>query len=351
MKPLILFMFSLVVLHVNGQSHWYKGNTHSHTTYSDGKNIPSEVIASYHNHGYNFLLVTDHNFLLKSDTVKIPANLRKDFLLIHGEEVSDKLAIHTTAFNISTFIPLKSDPKQNPEAPDNPTASWLLQNHVDDIIKAGGIPFLNHPNFSKGIQVNDILQVKNLRHFELYNGHPTVYNWGKEGHIPVEAKWDSILSHGVVMYGVASDDLHQLTDKPDKAGMFRGWIMVNSRELTTEDIHKSIAAGNFYATTSVILKTCNISENKFIIKVDLKATENEVKHSFGTPRIDKEGTEGYKIEFIGQNGKVLYSVNSDKANYSPKKEDKYVRARITHCVKTNEGYEKLFAWTQPVFIK
>jgi hypothetical protein len=68
------------------------------------------------------------------------------------------------------------------------------------------------------------------------------------------------------------------------------------------------------------------------------------------PRIDKTGTEGFTIEFIGNNGKVLKTFTGLKSSYKPKANDKYVRARITHCTKTDEGFAKLFAWTQPVFL-
>lgn len=357
---LIMFTYSSLA----GNYHWYKGNTHCHTLSSDGKNTPAEVIEAYHAHGYNFLAITDHNILLNTDTVKKPSDMRKDFLLIPGEEASDRLAVHTTAFDISKYVPVSSDHKvaNNVAAGSNVgtpgvkdkrllTVTEMIQLHVDGTLLAGGIPFVNHPNFSKGVQVNDILPVKNLHHFEVYNGHPLVANWGKEGHIAVEAKWDSLLTHGMVMYGIASDDEHKLvTNNEKEAGMFRGWIMVRSLELSIPALHKAIATGNFYATNSVILKKCDMSPKKCIIEINKVATEKEVAQSQGIPRVDKEGTEGFSIEFIGQGGKILTTVHGLTAVYQPKKNDSYVRARITRCIKSNRGYEKLFAWVQPVFI-
>ncbi len=346
------------------ETKWYKGNTHSHSTISDGDNPPFKVIKEYHDHGYNFLLLTDHNFLVDPDTIKKPSPLRKDFILIPGEEITDQKAVHTTAFNISEYVPHSKDPKQKTDdekIPDeiitsqknsvNLNATELLQFHVDGIIKAGGIPILNHPNFAEGLQVDDIIPVKNLHHIELYNGHPGVANWGKTGHISVEAKWDSILSRGQLMYAVSSDDMHHLETKLQKdANPFRGWIMVRSNELTPNSIHKSVANGDFYATNSVILKTCEISEKKCVIEIDEKATFRELSHSFGVPRIDETGNEGFLIEFIGDGGKVIWKTTGLKAEYKPKRNDKYVRVRITYCVKTDKGFEKLFAWTQPVFV-
>ncbi len=369
MQKLILFLFvTLLIIGCNSQVKnefkWYKGNTHCHTTISDGDSAPFKVVEAYHNQGYNFLLLTDHNFLTNKDTVKMPEGLRDDFLLIAGEEVTDQKSVHTTAFNISLFVPFSNDPNKqtyyNKRREEIIAAmktrieyskSELLQMHVDGIIKAGGIPFLNHPNFSGGLQVSDILPVKNLHHIEVYNAHPSVANWGKKGHIPVEAKWDSLLTNGIKMYGVASDDMHDLTTgNPKDAGLFKAWIMVKSKELKPESIHQSIVNGDFYATNAVILKKCEMSAKTCSIEVDEMETQKEVSHSYGVPRIDKTGVNGYTIEFIGNNGFVLSKTAGLKASYKPGKDDKYVRARITFCKETDKGFEKLFAWTQPVFI-
>ena len=41
--------------------HWYKGNTHIHTTRSDGGKTRAEAAALYAGAGYEFLFRTDHN--------------------------------------------------------------------------------------------------------------------------------------------------------------------------------------------------------------------------------------------------------------------------------------------------
>ena len=45
---------------------WYKGNTHTHTLNSDGDSTPDDVVRWYREHGYQFLVLTDHNFLTAS---------------------------------------------------------------------------------------------------------------------------------------------------------------------------------------------------------------------------------------------------------------------------------------------
>ena len=39
-----------------------KGGLHCHTTRSDGRGTPEEVIRYHYEHGYDFLAITDHRF-------------------------------------------------------------------------------------------------------------------------------------------------------------------------------------------------------------------------------------------------------------------------------------------------
>ena len=42
---------------------WFKGNTHTHTLNSDGDSTPDEVVRWYRDNRYQFLVLTDHNYL------------------------------------------------------------------------------------------------------------------------------------------------------------------------------------------------------------------------------------------------------------------------------------------------
>src|SRR5215208_50623 len=67
----------------SGPTRWYKGNTHTHTLNSDGDSTPDEVVRWYREHGYQFLVITDHD--------KITIVDGGGLLLIPGEEVTDRL--------------------------------------------------------------------------------------------------------------------------------------------------------------------------------------------------------------------------------------------------------------------
>ena len=46
---------------------WWKGNTHTHTLWSDGDAAPEHVVDWYVSHGYHFLVLSDHNVLSDGD--------------------------------------------------------------------------------------------------------------------------------------------------------------------------------------------------------------------------------------------------------------------------------------------
>ncbi len=61
---------------------WLKGNTHTHTLESDGDSPPEVVARWYKSHGYNFLVISDHNVWV--DPAKLSHLVDSTFLLIPG---------------------------------------------------------------------------------------------------------------------------------------------------------------------------------------------------------------------------------------------------------------------------
>ena len=63
----LLFLAALAVALTqtprSAKGRWYKGNLHTHTLNSDGDSTPHEVATWYREHGYQFLVLTDHNHL------------------------------------------------------------------------------------------------------------------------------------------------------------------------------------------------------------------------------------------------------------------------------------------------
>ena len=80
---------------------WFKGNLHTHTLNSDGDSTPDDVVRWYREHGYNFVTLTDHNYLTSVDGLNALHGADDKFLVMKGEEVTDRFGdkpIHVNGF-------------------------------------------------------------------------------------------------------------------------------------------------------------------------------------------------------------------------------------------------------------
>jgi hypothetical protein len=338
MKPflsLLSFLFPLLVF----SSSWYKGNTHVHTTLcGHADSTPDFVAQWYHDRGYNFLILSEHNKFIDPSTITLKGEVRDDFLLVPGEEVTGP--VHSTAMNISRLVPWEFKDKNR---------SKVIQNHVDETRKAGGTLILNHPNFGRPIHGHEISPVKNLYMFELYNAHPGVHSFGNAHRPSLEILWDALLEKGMTIYGVSSDDAHKLQkwgEKENNPG--RGWIMVRSEELTSNALTNSMLQGDFYSSSGVVFDNLVRGANHIELSVNEEETANELASEFLFGRLVSKGAPGTFIEFIGRGGEILKSVEGTSA--SCKVVGDYLRAKVTHRVKKKDNtIREYYAWTQPVF--
>jgi len=323
---------------------WFRGNTHTHTLRSDGDATPEVVAKWYLDHGYNFLIITDHNKFIDPRTVALPEGRRSDFILIPGEEITGSKTIHTTAMNIHEVASWKYDHEDK---------SKIIQFHVDEAIKAGGQAILNHPNFKYAVSAKDILPVRSLYMFELFNGHPSVNNGGDQTHPSTEAIWDDLLTAGMKIFAVASDDAHHYQVlSPNKANPGRGWVMVRAAELDADAITKAMLQGDFYTSTGVFLTTCKRGAGIYSVEVDAGRTRQEIASlPSACGRHVEDAIEGFRVEFIGPNGIILDTINGEKGRVKSGQSTSYVRAKVTFTRKHPEehGFEEYYAWGQPVF--
>ena len=297
---------------------WYKGNLHTHTLNSDGDSTPHEVATWYREHGYQFLVLSDHNYFTDPAGLNAIHAAREKFLLIPGEEVTDsymKAPIHVNAYNIEREV----QPRHGNSVAET------IQNDAAAILEAKGLPSLNHPNFGWAVSAQDLLKVSNLGLFEVYNGHPTVNNKGGGGFQSLDEMWDTLLTANRRIRGIAVDDAHHFK----KTGLEfsnpgRGWIQVRAESLTRQAIADAIERGDFYASSGVVLK-------------DIAATRDEYR-----VEIEPRGTEKLTTYFIGAAGKVLAKSFDTTASYKLAAGDKYVRVRVDSSFGSS-------AWTQPVF--
>jgi hypothetical protein len=194
-----------------------------------------------------------------------------------------------------------------------------------------------------------MMQLKGPIAIELSNAHPAVANYGNERHIPVEEKWDYLLSNGNKVWGVGSDDEHHLQRwGPDAANPGRSWIMVKADKLDEEHILKSIKSGDFYSSTGVELARYDVGENTLSIEINAKKTKKTLKDKLGVPHITGQGEKGFRILAIGKNGAVLNSTNELSQSFPIDEIDGYLRLRAEYTIRKKGKYHTYYAWTQPV---
>jgi hypothetical protein len=228
----------------------------------------------------------------------------------------------------------------------------MLQQCLDETEKASGILIANHPNYQWTIRASDLRSVSKLKLFELYNSHPMVQNEGDATHASTEAIWDSLLSDGKKIFGVASDDSHVYPTRFSSSisGPGRGWVMVQAQELTAAAIASALSTGQFYSSIGVLLSKVELNPLRILIEIDKSATEAELSlgSAFGRPA--PQGSKvGERIDFIGTGGKILASVEGRSAYFTPRGRG-YVRGRATVTRLIDGRLIEFCAWTQPVFI-
>jgi hypothetical protein len=288
---------------------WLRGNLHTHTLESDGDSAPSEVVRWYADHGYDFLVLTDHD---KITRVEDPRGL----VLIPGEEVTDKLPkkpLHVNAIGV-----------EQPIAPQHgATPVEVLQRNVDAVRKAGGLALINHPNFGWAFGAEELLQIERANFLEIASGHQFVNSLGPPS---VESMWDRMLTAGKKIYGVAVDDMHHLQRFWDADAVHPGkaWVMVRAERRDAKSILAALTRGDFYASNGVELED---------VIVDAKAI---------TVKVREKNLARYRVQFIGSGGKVLQETPGLSATYARKGNEPYVRAKV---IDSNGRC----AWTQPVF--
>ena len=301
------------------EGRWFKGNTHAHTTNSDGDSPPEYVAQWYREAGYDFLVLSDHYVFTDPATL---SHLTDDgFILIPGEEVTSAFEaspIHVNALNIDETI----------DARTGRDVTSTLQANVDAIREAGGVPHINHPNFEWAFGAKELARVQRTKLLEIFNGHPTVHNEGGGGFPSLERIWDLLLTGGKEMYGIAVDDAHHFQGefRAGRANPGRGWVKVWAERLDPLAIVESLEAGRFFASTGVDLRDVTVDDRG--MRLDI---------------VPQEGRFRYTTTFIGADGEVLGIDPTLTPTYRFKGTEMYVRA----LVERSDGAR---AWVQPHFL-
>jgi len=304
-----ILVFLVAFLSVPLHAAWLRGNLHTHTSESDGDSPPADLVRWYAEHGYDFLVITDHDKITRVEDAM-------GLVLIPGEEVTDKLPkkpLHVNAIGLETAVPPQK----------GATVVEVLQRNIDAIRKAGGLALINHPNFGWAFGADELVQIDRANFLEIASGHPFV---NSEGPPSVESMWDRMLTAGKRVYGVAVDDVHHLKRFYDSDVVHPGkaWVMVRSEKRDASSILDALGRGDFYASNGVELEELTFDARSITVKVREKNLAR------------------YRVQFIGSGGRVLQESASLAATYTLRGSEPYVRAKVID----SNGKA---AWSQPLF--
>lgn len=398
----VLLVFLAVLFTPAGKSEdvsgWFKGNTHTHSLWSDGNDFPEMIVDWYHRHGYDFIALSDHDILAEGEKMlpvaqikarqraighgaipKCEARFGKDwiqrkmvndkevivlktleeyrgkfeepgkFYIMKAEEISNNSKsgpVHINALNLTNVLPSIKDKTVDTREVMRRT----LRAVAEEAEKTGKpvIAHLNHPNFQWAITAEDLAAVAEEKFFEVYNGHPGINHLGKEG-VPGDEKiWDiaNTIRLGEMnvhpLLGVASDDSHTYHGGDVSPG--RGWIMVGAEKLHGDEIVEAMQNGKFYASSGVTLTSLDYTDSDRTLSFEINA---------------EDGAE-YTTQFIGTRkgatkdveiGEVFATVSGTTASCEVPQDALYMRATITSSKPhTNPSYpgQRKQAWLQPV---
>jgi hypothetical protein len=286
-----------------------KGNVHTHTSLSDGDSPPEVVAAWYRDHGYDFVVLTDHNRVTDESTARDLTTPR--FVVLRGEEISMWHAGHQVHVNaLCTHRTIGGA--------DFPTAGQALQHGIAAVRAQGGVALINHPNFDWVVSVADVPSFAGASLIEVASGHAYVPSQGDATHPSHEALWDAALTAGQDIMGAAVDDMHhvqQCGDPPAYPG--KGWVFVSVPALDADSICDALREGMMYSSTG-----------PSIVRIEVRGDRYTVEPADGTAR----------VTFVGDEGEL----SRENKTYRLQGRERWVRARVEAAGGT--------AWTPAVHV-
>jgi len=238
--------------------------------------------------------------------------------------------IHINAIGIKKVI----------EPTIRPTKAKTLQANIDNIISAGGLAEINHPNFRWALNEKDLIQVRGAHFLEVFNGNYNTHNYGGGGKKSVEEMWDEMLSKKIKIWGVAVDDSHHFKEEfaPHRHNPGRGWVEVFAENLSEKDILDSMRNGNFYFSNGVKFKNIMLNKEKIEIKISGDYFNKGLSNSLVT---DSK----YTTQLISNNGEIVEEVYGKSVKFNLIKEAKKYTYFRTKTISSTGSV----GWTQPIF--
>jgi hypothetical protein len=322
---------------------WLRANLHMHSDHSHGLLGAAALADLYSQNGYGILAITDHNQYGDQDGGILPGKYQTDSLLhdwngdgaTHPEHVVGsgveayvrdwaveppawardrwyrpaEAAIEAVPLMLSGFeasysyfgahFVLVGYPP-GPIAPPGPGFDWLGTSAA-----AGGFAFIAHPGNANGMasRFAAALPIAEFQGIEIANG-ARLTGAPVPGQLVADATplWDSLLTRGFRLWGLAGDDSHYPPGAAEQYP-FTAFIMVLCPEPTEESALAALHRGAFYASTALTFEELRVAGTALRVRVP----------------------GARELRFVGSSGRLLVAMAGESAVYVFRGHEGYVR--------------------------
>lgn len=291
-----------------------KGALHCHTTRSDGRGTPEEVILKHAQAGYAFMAITDHRIYNYKNFAS-----QVDMLIVPGMEIDRELAgcfmgrcYHTVSIGPSQADGNGFEQDERFEG-GTVTGQQQFQEVLDQLHARGNLTLYCHPEWSN----------TPARLFDQLRGNFAMEIWNTgcamENEMDTNAAyWDELLMQGQRVFGVATDDGHPMEQH------CRGWVMVNAQRQLS-DILRALKEGAFYSSCGPELYDFAIEDGRARVRCSPCRSIHFLSGSHPTHVVR------------AQHGLIT------EAEFDVPTSNRYLRASVT-------DEAGLRAWTNPIFL-
>lgn len=323
----------------------YKGQMHCHTNKSDGADTPANMVGKYVSAGFDFITITDHNYITPDPGVSGIVWMGDSYEDTHNTAGYQ----HMNVYNADAVLN-RTGNYQTENTPAMIVGNFVLNGH--------SVVSYNHPEYAAVYASDATLEglPEGISFVEIYNSTiqtllgevatyadlPAQANFGDMYDVTDTGKrykntsnnttptWTEttdpdgnldrgfriMLDRGRKVFCNAVDDYHRGTQ------FNRGWMVAFAEERTRESIWNALLSGCSYASAGVTLSDIQVKGGKISLQI-------------------ADGADATTI-FYGYNNEVLATITGATPSYQMTGGEKYVRAMVTI------GTAK--AWTQPVWV-
>ncbi len=221
----------------------FKGNTHAHTTLSDGRVSPEECMRQYKAAGYDFLALTDHWHVGEERSFQ-------GMLVLPGVEY-DFMFPSQTLHLVCLYPDAKLAPAVKRRETPHEAVIEMTNQAGGAVIAAHPAWSLNTPEFLCSLEGVSMAEVYNTVSGEPFNG-PRANS---------ESILDVAAANGKAFNLIAADDAHFYQGEQCVS-----YIMVQAEELTVPAILKALNQGSFFASQGPEFRSIRREGDEIIIE-------------------------------------------------------------------------------------